>query len=92
MNIDLQKLNYTDKIDIIYSLGVCKELTNFAVDDSAISPKIIESIKNHELVKKKDMITHNDGIAIKYGFNGETNTMIGYDINYTFLKNVKLYQ
>ncbi|MCQ2976238.1 MAG: hypothetical protein MJ211_15670 [Bacteroidales bacterium] len=29
--------------------------------------------------------------TIKYGFNGETNTMIGYDINYTFLKNVKLY-
>ena len=78
----------TDKIDIMYSLGVLRELTIFGDDDSDISKEVFDSVINYRVVDKKDLKTKNDRVAIKFGFI--------YDINYflcleAFLENIEEY-
>ena len=78
----------TDKIDIMYSLGVLRELTIFGDDDSDISKEVFDSVINYRVVDKKDLKTKNDRVAIKFGFI--------YDINYSlclkeFLENIEEY-
>ena len=58
----------------MYSLGVLRELNLFNSDTSDISEEIINHIKNHERVGKKEMKTKNDHAAIKFSFI--------FDINY----------
>lgn len=62
-----------DKMDIIYLLGYLSELDTKPSND-LINPKIINSIKNHELSNYKDIKNINDSIALKFAYT--------YDINY----------
>lgn len=62
-----------DKMDIIYLLGYLSEFDTKPSNDS-INPKIINSIKNHELSNYKDIKNINDSIALKFAYT--------YDINY----------
>lgn len=62
-----------DKMDIIYLLGYLSELDTKPIND-LINPKIINSIKNHELSNYKDIKNINDSIALKFAYT--------YDINY----------
>ena len=63
----------TDKIDILLVMGALKE-TGSVIDDSKVSRKVIEEIKKHRTVSKKDMKTKNDSFVNKLAF--------AYDINY----------
>ena len=62
-----------DKMDIIYLLGYLSELDTKPSND-LINPKIINSIKNHELSNYKYIKNINDSIALKFAYT--------YDINY----------
>ena len=62
-----------DKMDIIYLLGYLSELDTKPSND-LINPKIINSIKNHELSNYKDIKNINDSIALKFAYT--------YDIKY----------
>lgn len=62
-----------DKMDIIYLLGYLSELDT-KPSNGLINPKIINSIKNHELSSYKDIKNINDSIALKFAYT--------YDINY----------
>lgn len=57
----------TDKIDIIYLLGVLDELKSRATDEP-IDLDVIESIKQHKTAKRKDNHTKNDKYAIQMAF------------------------
>lgn len=63
----------SDKIDILYLLGVIDELNTRATTEE-ITEGIIDSIKNHELVDTSKRKNVNDDIASKYGYV--------YDMNY----------
>lgn len=62
-----------DKMYIIYLLGYLSELDTKPSND-LINPKIINSIKNHELSNYKYIKNINDSIALKFAYT--------YDINY----------
>ncbi len=57
----------TDKIDILYLLGVLKEL-NQKADDTPLSKEIIDCIRNCETVNRKYAVSKNDCIAIQFAF------------------------
>ena len=61
-----------DKIDILYLLGVLG-IYNHKSDDSEISEEVLEYIRNHKCVDKRDVKTHNDDIAVKFA--------LAFDIN-----------
>ena len=63
----------TDKIDIIYLEGKLKELDIKPTDDK-LSDVIINAIKNHISVDRKDIKTINDSLA--------NNFIFAFDINY----------
>ena len=68
----------SDKIDILYLLGVVDELKTRATTEE-ITKEIINTIKSHELVNTKNNKNINDDIASKYGYV--------YDINYDICLN-----
>jgi hypothetical protein len=57
----------TDKIDILYLLGMLKEL-NQKADDTPLSKEVIDCIRNHETVDRKYAVSKNDCIAIQFAF------------------------
>ena len=64
-----------DKIDIIYSFST-QRLLEIKSDDSPISSKVIECIKNHQLVDKIDVNNINDKIILIFALT--------YDLNYKY--------
>ena len=57
----------TDKVDIMYSLGVLRDLNNKATNDP-LSPKVVECIMNHESVNRQYANHKNDRYAIQLAF------------------------
>jgi len=57
----------TDKIDILYLLGILKEL-NQKADDTPLSKEVTNCIKRHETVNRKYAVSKNDCIAIQFAF------------------------
>ncbi len=62
-----------DKIDIMYQLGPLKKEIE-EIDESYVSPSVIEAIKEHRPVKKYEVATNADIIATRFAY--------GFDINY----------
>ncbi len=64
-----------DKLDIIYSFST-QRLLEIESDDSVISDKVIEKIKNHMLVNKEDVQNKNDRIIMELA--------LVYDLNFKY--------
>ena len=62
-----------DKIDIIYQAGKLHSIKMKATNEE-VSPKVLECIKNHQSIAKKDLNNKNDKIAMMLAF--------AFDINY----------
>lgn len=64
-----------DKVDIIYSFST-QRLLEIQSDDSPISEKVIQKIKEHKLVNKEDVQNKNDRIIMEFA--------LVYDLNYKY--------
>ena len=64
-----------DKIDILYQAGELHEIKIMTTKEK-ISPKVLESIKNHKPVLKKDALNKNDRIALLFSFAFDINNSI----------------
>ena len=62
-----------DKMDIVYLMGKLNEEDIHSTND-ALSPKVLEAVKEHRCINLRDLNNDNDHIAIVYGFP--------FDINY----------
>lgn len=89
-----------DKIDIIYSFST-QRLLEIESDDSPISDKVINKIKNHQLVNKVEVETKNDRVimelALVYDLNFKYSLKKVYEENYLVkmiesFKNKELFQ
>lgn len=56
-----------DKLDIIYLEGTLKEY-NIKITNDMVSPNIVNNIKEHQPIKKTDILNPNDHIALNYSF------------------------
>lgn len=63
----------TDKLDILYLMGKLGEYKKY--NDSKLSPKIIETIYEHNLINKKDVNHSNDAKAIYFSFAFDINNI-----------------
>lgn len=64
-----------DKIDIIYSFST-QRLLEIESDDSPISKKVEEKLKEHKQVNKQDVVTKNDRILMELA--------LVYDLNFKY--------
>lgn len=64
-----------DKLDILYMLGYLGEL-NYHADDSRLSLKVVNVIKNHQSVDRKDIKSNNDRLASQMAFVFDINNDI----------------
>lgn len=76
-----------DKVDIIYFLGELGIYDEHA-DDSDISAEVVSSIKRRSVIRKEDIKTNNDKIALRFA--------LAFDLNYDvvfldFKKNIEVY-
>lgn len=65
----------SDKVDIIFLLGYLGEL-NLKAIDASISEEMIESIKKHSQILRRNVKNENDSIASKFAFTFDINNDI----------------
>ena len=74
-NLHTKIIRDADKLDIIYSFST-QRLLEVESDDSIISDKVINKIKNHKLVNKEDVQNKNDRIIMELA--------LVYDLNFKY--------
>lgn len=76
-----------DKVDIIYFLGKLGIYDEHA-DESAISDEVLDSIMQRSVIRREDIKTNNDKLALRFA--------LAFDLNYDvvledFKKNIEIY-